>query len=542
MSGQVGMVAMMRKVARTPSLRRVEIAFTMFAAAEMGTWLAILVYALEKGGPGAVGVVAVAQLLPGVALSPLAASVGDRFAPNRALAFGYAAQAVSMTVTAALMAEGTTIPAYVAAAVAATSFTFTRPAMAALLPTVTHSPSELVAANVVNSLIEKFGVLTGPLLAGLIIALRSPAAAFAVMAALVAVGCIATLLIRDIERPTVERLDAGDVHRTMLAGFAALRRDRALRVLLMMGVVSGIIGGAADVIAITFSHARLPGGTDAAGPLTAAFGVGAIVGAAALGRVARRGRLSRQLLIGVVLAAIGLGSLVGVEQTVTALAVFVVVGCGETLLDLLSSISIQRAAPSEVTARVFGIVGGARMGAVALGSLAVTAFTRWWSLDVALVALGLVVLVLGVAIVLRLVQVGADLAPIDEAIIERLLADPVLAPLMAPTIERLARGVGMCTFAPGDVVIRQGEIGDRYYLVVDGRLEVTIDGTFVHEHGPGASFGEVALLHDVPRIATVTALTPAYLLTLDRDEFLTAVTGHPRSHHVASATAARYMG
>jgi len=74
-----------------------------------------------------------------------------------------------------------------------------------------------------------------------------------------------------------------------------------------------------------------------------------------------------------------------------------------------------------------------------------------------------------------------------------------------------------------------------------GRLRVTVDGAAAGELGPGDSFGEIALLRDVPRTATVTALTDVDLLTLERDEFITAVTGHPESAEAAHAAIANRL-
>jgi CRP-like cAMP-binding protein len=87
------------------------------------------------------------------------------------------------------------------------------------------------------------------------------------------------------------------------------------------------------------------------------------------------------------------------------------------------------------------------------------------------------------------------------------------------------------------VVIREGDSGDLFYAVLEGNAEVSQAGRSVRTQGPGEYFGEIALLRDVPRTATVTARSGLVLLSLDRDVFLTAVTGHPRSHRAAHATA-----
>ena len=130
----------------------------------------------------------------------------------------------------------------------------------------------------------------------------------------------------------------------------------------------------------------------------------------------------------------------------------------------------------------------------------------------------------------------------DEAIVDRLIADPLFAPLPAPTIERLARTVEPVVVAAGAVAITEGAIGDRYYLLTDGLANVTIDGANRRQLAPGSSFGEIALLRDVPRTATVTAITDLRLLAVPRNAFLEAVTGHPRSRRAADATVDRFLG
>jgi hypothetical protein len=119
---------------------------------------------------------------------------------------------------------------------------------------------------------------------------------------------------------------------------------------------------------------------------------------------------------------------------------------------------------------------------------------------------------------------------------------PFLAVLPEPTLERLARLLDPVTVEPGQVVVTEGEPGDRFYLIEEGELEVVAGGDTVSQLGPGGFFGEIALVRDVPRTATVRARTAARLLTLDRDEFVAAVTGHAPSADAVDAVVRQRLG
>ena len=106
-----------------------------------------------------------------------------------------------------------------------------------------------------------------------------------------------------------------------------------------------------------------------------------------------------------------------------------------------------------------------------------------------------------------------------------LRALPLFSPLDAKSLEDIARKLGRTEVKGGTRVITEGETGDRFYIVGSGRTTATHAGQVLSSQGPGDPFGEIALLRDVPRTATVTADEDTVLYFLERDDFLAAVTG-----------------
>ncbi|HEX7346734.1 MAG TPA: cyclic nucleotide-binding domain-containing protein, partial [Candidatus Limnocylindrales bacterium] len=120
-------------------------------------------------------------------------------------------------------------------------------------------------------------------------------------------------------------------------------------------------------------------------------------------------------------------------------------------------------------------------------------------------------------------------------------AVPMLAPLSGPVIERLAASAEHVVAISGSRIVGEGDPGDRFYIVVDGRVRVTANGRDAGELGPGGAFGEIALLRDVPRTATVVAIDHTDLLAIRRDPFLEALTGQPRSRVVAAGVVEEHL-
>ncbi len=532
----LGSLRVVRAVARNANLRRVELAFAGFNTAEWATWIAILVFAYEQGGPTATAVIAVIQLAPAAVFAPLVAVIGDRYRRERVLSLGYLSQALILGMTAAaLLVRAPLALVYALAALAATSITMTRPVQAALLPSLARTPEELTAANVLAGWIESLSMLIGPAATALLLGVTVPGAVFAVMAAVV--GCSALLAARVQASTTtaVERQGpATTPFRNTLEGFRTLTRQRRPRVLTVLLAAQFMVIGALDVLFVVLAFELLQTGSPGAGVLNAAFGAGGILGIAATVLLVGRPRLAPALVAGAV--AWGLALLaIGLEPgRLTTPMLLMVAGAGRSLLDVAGRTLLQRVVPNQVLSRVFGMLEGLSMAALGLGSVLAPALVAAVGTRIAVVLIGLLLPALSLAVWRRLAEADATtVVPAAELALLRSL--PMFAPLPAQVIERLAANLVALEVPAGTVIIQQGDPGDRFYVVAEGEVLASIDDTPVRRLGPGAHFGEIALLRNVPRTATVTAHSKARLHALNREDFLGAVTGNASSAALAEA-------
>jgi MFS family permease len=512
-------------VFRNPELRRVELAFAGFNAGEWGVWIAMLVYAYEQGGATTAGLVAAAQLVPAGLAAPFAAVLADRYAPARVLTLGYVAQALAMGATgAALLAHGPPLLAYALAAVGATCVTVTRPTQSALVPALARTPDELTATNVVSGWIEAVSVLVAPAGAGVLLAVASPGWVFA---ALAVVTLAAAILVAPLRGPPPAAEPRPPLEEA-LGGFRLLAKEPATRTL--VGLLGGqfIAIGALDVLYVVLAISVLDLGGSGAGYLNAAFGAGGVAGIAVTVALIGRRRLMPALVLGILAWGAAFALLGAWPTTIGALLLLAVAGAGRSLLDVAGRTILQRTAPGDVLSRVFGVLEGLSMAGLALGSLLTPALVSLFGARWAIVGIGAL---LPLAVLLasrRLLEIDRR-APVPVVEIALLRSLPLFSPLGAPALEGLARGLAELQSPAGTAVVREGEPGDRFYVVAEGALEVSAQGRELRTIGRGEGFGEIALLENVPRTATVTARTDTRLYALDKPSFLASVSSHPRA-------------
>ena len=529
-----------RTVLADRNLRRVELAFLGFNMTEFATWIAILVYAFERGGAAEMGAVSAILLVPSAVVAPLAAYAGDRFRRDRVLAVDYVVQGLALGATAAtLYADAPAWLVYAAATVASISITFTRPAQNSLLPALTATPGDLTAANVVSGVVEGMGKMLGPIIAGILLGTSGSAAVFAAFAVVTLIGALLVARLRvDVAAVTPEaRIDAADVFHETLRGFETLRRASEPRLVVLLLSAGVIVVGALDVLFVATAIDLLDIGAGGAGFLSAAFGAGAIVGAASTIMLVGRRRLTPSLAGGAVLFGAPIGLVAVAPSAVSAPVLFAAAGAGRSVGDVSGRTLLQRISPNDVLSRVFGVLEGLMMLALVVGSVGAAVLIEVSGVQTALVVVGAFLPIIILVSSGRLLSIDRSAEAPDAEILRLLRAIPFFAPLPAPSMERVMADVIARDAAAGDVLIREGDPGDLFYVIVEGTVEINRGGEHVSEQGPGAYVGEIALLRDVPRTASVTAKTPLRLLALEREPFLLAVTGHPVSHDAARAVA-----
>ena len=521
-------------VARNRALSAVLVAYGVFSATQNAVWIAMLVYAYGRGGAGTAGAVAIAQLLPAALLAPVAAAMADRRSPVRVLVGGYLIQVAGMLATALAIGLEAPPAAYTGAVVASAAVATTRPAQTALVPGLVRNAEELTAANALTGWIESASLVASSAATGLLLAVAGPGLVFAVagLVGLASVGLAAT--VRGMGPLAVDEA-AGSLTGT-LAGFRVLARRSGPRLLVALLGAQWVVIGALDILFVILAVDVLHRGQGWVGVLNMAYGAGGVLaGVAGMALVGRR-RLVRPILAGVVLigAALALSALsTTAAATIVLLAV---VGSGWALFNLATRTLLQRAVPAEVVGRVFGVAEALAMAGLAVGSALVPLLVATGGTATAVVGTAVILPVVALVGGRALVAVDATAhVPVVEIALLRSLR--IFRVLPAPALECLARSLELVRLAAGEVLIREGEPGDRFYAVAGGRLQVTIAGVPVAANVRGDGIGEIALLYGVPRTATVTSASPATVFALSRAAFLAAVAGHTPTARAATAVA-----
>jgi MFS family permease len=525
-------------VLQSRSLRRVLLAFFVFNAAETATWIAILVWAYDTGGAAAAGFIAVVQLVPATIVAPFASVIGDRMRRDRALALGYAVQAVAMLATGAALALGAPEAAvYVLATCAATSIVLTRPVHNAIIPEIAETPEQLTAGNAASSTVEGASVFVGPLAATVLLGVFGPGSVFLVMGTLSIGSALLTRSLALQRTFTHEPSDEGSVAATF-AGLRLLFNDSAALLLTIVVGAQFVVIGMMDILSVVLGIDILGLGPGSPGVFISAEGVGALLGAAGTIVLVGRRRLSPAIATGMLMTGLSLMAIALVSVPAVACLLFAVSGAGKAFVDVAGRTLLQRAVPAAVLSRIFGVQESLLMGGLALGSAVAPVLVHVFGPRGAFVAAGLLLPALGLLAWARIRRLDATALQPGPGF-DLLQAVPMFGLLPQPTLEQLSRDLVPVDFDADAEIVRQGDEGDLFYLVAQGSVDIVKDGQVITSTGEGGYFGEIALLRDVPRTATVTARGPVRVFTLEREPFLEAVTGSSSAHEVAHEEAQR---
>lgn len=541
-------LATLRRAAADPAMRRLLSASFAWSAGDAAYLVGLLVWAYAFAGPAAVALVAVVRTVPSIFLAPTMAALAADRPIDRNLRWTLSVRVLAVAALGAmLVVDGPVVVALVLAGIDSIAGTFLRPLRASALPAVARTPEELVAGNVGLTTGDSLAGLVGPLLAGLALTVGGPAATFVPGLALLILAWLATLGLHaaapPIRRPRPKSDAATDA--------APPRPDRLATLRWLAGHPAGPIvatftvqrlgRGALTVLVVAAAIDLLGLGDAGVGLLTAAVGFGGLVGSAAAVGLVGRDRLAPAFLAGLVVWGLGIG-VVGVVPVVgVALLALVVGGVGRVLIDVAGTTLLQRTVPNAMRTPVLGIQEGLVTASMALGSIGASALIHAFGVAIACLVTGLVVglaaLVFGRGI--RRADAAAVVPAHESALLRGV---PMFEPLPLTTIEELAGGLGWWTAPDGEVIVQDGEPGECFYVIDRGEVVVRAPGQPDRRLGPGDAFGEIALLRDVPRTATVRAVGEVELAGIDRERFLAAVTGDRRSRVAADTVVAEHLG
>lgn len=528
--------AALRRAMANRSIRSMQLGWLTAIAAETAFVVSLLVFAYGVGGVLLVGVAGMLRTLPAALSAPFLGMLADRLPRERVLlgvhvgrgaAIGLAAVAVAIELPAAVVFGCAVVEGMLA--------TLHRPTTMSLLPALARSPDELVGGNVTVSVAEGLGVLTGPALGGALLLVGAPWLGFGVPAMGFGIAAVTTLAIGSSHSvaPAAD-IEPGAKLREALGGIRALRADRHARLLVGVVGTQTFVRGLLSVLLVAASVQLLGLGESGVGYLQSAIGAGGFIGAMVALSVILRISLSGPL--GWSLAAWGLPILVVgvVPHAAVALLMMAVIGAANAVLDVSAFTLLQRNIPNRVRGRVFSVLEAVVALTIGIGSLVAPLLVELLGLRGALIATGALLPVL--AVVSRSgVRAAEQAAIVPAAQMELIRGVPMFAPLPLTVIEQLAQGMVPVSFDDGQTVIVQGEAGDCWYVIVQGSVDVVHDGAPVAQLGSGDNFGEIALLRNVPRTASVVAREPLTVYRLDRSTFLGAVTGDALSVKAADS-------
>ncbi|MFL6206320.1 MAG: MFS transporter [Acidimicrobiales bacterium] len=547
--------AALTEVFRNPGLRKVNLAL---AGSIVGDWayaVGVSVFAYSHGGATAVGAFGVVRYLSMATAAPFMSMLADHHDRRRVMVISDLIRFALVAAAGLVIAtDGPALVVYALGLLTSVVATAFRPAQMALLPSLATHPGELTAANVAASTIESIGFFAGPAMAGLLLAVADIPVVFGFNAI---TFLWSAALVASMQRPEPvdaapdEAEDAEDAasdqdddgpHSILhgaSAGFREIFRNRDLTLLMGLYCAQTLVAGASLVFSVSIALDLLDMQEASVGLLDAVLGIGGLVGGFVALVLATRGRLAVDFGIGVLLWSAPLLLVSARPELGAVLLMMALLGLGNSLVDINAFTIMQRLVPDEVMGRVFGAMESALIAGMALGSLAMPLLINTVGLRTGLFVIGGSVGALALLSIAPLRRI--DTIALAPEGLDLIRAVPLFTPLPERSIERLARSAVVVRFAAGETVLTKGEAGDRFYVVESGRAEIVVSDDLSTFEEPGGSFGEIALLRDVPRQATVIATTDLVLRAIERRVFLAVVTGHEETEAEADRMISRIL-
>lgn len=533
-----------RRVMNNRAVLAAEGAYAVFTVVLHGTWLAGLVYAFNRGGVSEAGFVAFALLIPGAFAAPVLAVLANRTTSNRALAIGFALQAVVIGAAGGLMAnDGPALLVYVFWGLGMALQTVITPTLLAMLPSLVLGPTDLAAANAVLGLVERIGILVGPMVAGFILFRGSTSIVFLIATGLLIAATAMSMSITSVDEEFPHReLETVAPLADFASGLQLLRNEPATRLLVMLLASILIIFGALDVAFITIAVEQLGRDEGTVGILAAAIGVGGIIGAALTFSLIGRRRLTTPIILGLLAVAVPIMLVGTIDSFPLVMLVLAVTGLGRPILEVAGRTLIQGLSSEDTMAGIFGLLEGLTLLALAVGALGFSLIADALDTGWALFVVG-AILPLFLALQYRsLRDIDHQRPEVDLELLELMRSIPIFAPLPAFQVEQLLVNMQPISIPADEVVFQQGDHGDLLYVVTEGHAVVELADREVTT-GPGGFFGEIALIRDKPRMATVRAGEDGLgTYALERDTFLSAISGVARSNARTQREVNRRLG
>jgi len=528
------------QVFRNPTLLRALLSFGAAYTAEWAFTVAISLVAYADGGAVAVGLVGVLRLVPSALLAPVVATYADRLPRERVLFASSAVRGIATVLAApVLLSDGPTWVVYALAVVSTIAFTPFRASHSALMPLLCRTPEELTSINVARGLLDSLSVVAGPFVAALLVGVSDVASVFLFAGVC---GIASALLVLGLRYERVAPLVAErpNLLREIREGMRAVSANDGVAVVIGFVVLQAAIRGAFSVFVVVVAIDLLGRGESDVGVLQGAVGVGALLGSAACTLLVGSRAMTRWLTIAVVLWGLPLALMGLTHAYVVALLAAGVIGIGNALVDVTAFTLLARMVPDAVLARVFGVLESLGALGVGVGALAAPLLVETVGADAALVVIGAIAPVACVLWWRRATTIDGSIAVRTE-VITLLRRVPMLRPLPVPAMELLAQNAETADLTSGQTLFRAGDTGDRFYVVVDGSVEILDGDTRVRAMGPGEGFGEIALLGSTTRTMTARAAEATRLYGIRAVDFLPAVTSISEARSAAEGARSAHL-